>query len=63
MQKIAVVIGDRPMRGNRADDELVEVLITLGYRRLEAETAARDASEVHGDVEERLKIALRNLAR
>ena len=44
-------------------DELVEVLLTLGYRRQEAEAAARDARQQVGTMEDQLKYALRILAR
>lgn len=44
------------------DDELVETLVALGYRRPEAEAAARDVPE-EGPLQERVKLALRSLAR
>jgi Holliday junction DNA helicase RuvA len=44
-------------------DELVDVLLTLGYRRQEAEAAARDARQQVGTMEDQLKYALRILAR
>lgn len=44
-------------------NDLVEVLLALGYRRQEAEAAADDAMKTEGTVEEQLKIALRSLAR
>ena len=44
-------------------DDLVEVLLTLGYKRMEAEAAARDARQQVGTMEEQLKYALRILAR
>jgi Holliday junction DNA helicase RuvA len=47
----------------QAVDPVVEALIGLGYKRLEAEAAAREAGESSGAVEERLKIALRSLVR
>ncbi len=43
------------------DDEVVEALLALGYRRPEAEAAAKAASE--GTVEERIREALRKLAK
>lgn len=46
-----------------ASNDLVEVLLALGYRRQEAETAADDAMKTEGTVEDQLKIALRRLAR
>lgn len=58
-RKVAsAIIGGRP----QADDELVEALIALGYRRQEAETAANIVLD-HGSVEERLRIALQRLAK
>lgn len=42
-------------------DELIDALIALGYRRLEAEQAADQAREQAPTVEEQLKIALRSL--
>lgn len=42
-------------------DELVDALLALGYRRPEAEGAARDAKEQAETVEEQIKHALRSL--
>jgi len=44
-------------------NDLIEVLLALGYRRQEAEAAADEAMKTEGTVEEQLKIALRSLAR
>ncbi len=44
-------------------DEVVDALIALGYRRQEAETAAREAKSQAETIEEQLKAALRSLAR
>lgn len=44
-------------------DELVDALIALGYRRNEAEVAAREAKDQATTVEEQIKFALRSLAR
>lgn len=44
-----------------ADDEAVDALLALGYRRGEAENALREAGE--GTVEDRIRNALRKLAR
>ncbi len=41
--------------------ELVDALLALGYRRSEAEAAARDAQTGADSVEEQLKLALRSL--
>jgi Holliday junction DNA helicase RuvA len=61
-QKIAGSTRPRAVIVTEAD-ELVEVLLTLGYRRQEAESAARDAQQQVGTMEEQLKYALRILAR
>ncbi len=45
------------------DDELLDALLSLGYRRPEAEVACSQVAELEGTVEERLKAALRVLAR
>ncbi|MBX3118595.1 MAG: Holliday junction branch migration protein RuvA [Fimbriimonadaceae bacterium] len=45
------------------DSELVDALLALGYRRTEAEAAARDAEESGGSIQDQLKVALRSLAR
>lgn len=45
------------------DDELVDALLALGYRRAEAETAASKARDEGDNVEDQLKIALRSLRR
>jgi Holliday junction DNA helicase RuvA len=45
------------------DDELVDALLSLGYRRAEAEAAAEAARAQAEGVEEQLRIALRSLAR
>ncbi len=62
-QKIArAVVSDRPLR-IAATDDLVEALVALGYRRLEAETAATEARQTGESVEDQLKVALRSLRR
>lgn len=43
------------------DDDLVEALLALGYRRSEAEAAAETARTEASDVSEQLKAALRQL--
>ncbi len=45
------------------DDELVDALLSLGYRRAEAEAAAEAARSQAEGVEAQLRIALRSLAR
>lgn len=44
----------------QVDDEVVDALLALGYRRQEAEAAARDTD---GSTEDRIKLALRKLAK
>ena len=61
MQRIQAAVDGTYRVGELVDDELVEVLLTLGYRRQEAEMAARGATG--NNVEDRLKLALRSLAR
>lgn len=46
-----------------ADSELVDALLALGYRRNEAEAAAKEAEESGGSIQDQLKVALRSLAR
>ena len=45
------------------EDELVDALLALGYRRAEAETAAVEAREQATSVEDQLRHALRTLKR
>lgn len=61
-RKVAGAARPRAVIATETDD-LVEVLLTLGYRRQEAEAAARDARQQVGTMEEQLKYALRILAR
>lgn len=61
-RKIAGAVRPKAVVSTEADD-LVEVLLTLGYKRMEAEAAARDARQQVGTMEEQLKYALRILAR
>ena len=44
-------------------DELVDALLSLGYRRNEAESAASEAREQASDVQEQIRVALRLLQR
>lgn len=44
-------------------DELVDALLSLGYRRGEAESAANEAREQSSDVQEQIRAALRLLSR
>ncbi len=50
-------------RAARADDDLVEALLALGYRRAEAEAAAEEVREAPGGVEGQVKAALARLSR
>lgn len=45
------------------NDELMEALMALGFKRFEAEEAAANARESATEVEDQLKIALRSLRR
>jgi holliday junction DNA helicase RuvA len=45
------------------EDELVDALLALGYRRTEAESAAESARDQAATVEEQLRVALRTLQR
>lgn len=45
------------------DSELMDALLALGYRRAEAEAAAREAEDTGGSIQDQLKTALRSLAR
>lgn len=60
-RKVAAV-SLRPSRST-SDDELVDALLALGYRRPEAEAAAGAARESADSVEGQLKAALRSLRR
>jgi Holliday junction DNA helicase RuvA len=44
------------------DDDLVDALVALGYRRQEAEVAARDAREEAEDLQAQIKIAVGKLS-
>ncbi len=55
----AVVVG----RPAPPDDEIVEALLALGYKRSEAESALSTVSDLGASVEERLRLALKTLAR
>ncbi|MBI1757549.1 MAG: Holliday junction branch migration protein RuvA [Fimbriimonas ginsengisoli] len=49
--------------GGAPPDELVDALLALGYRRVEAESAASEARDQAEDVEDQLRVALRSLRR
>ncbi|MCW5936539.1 MAG: Holliday junction branch migration protein RuvA [Fimbriimonadaceae bacterium] len=48
---------------NGTGDEIVDALMTLGYKRQEAEAAAAQAREEHEDETQQLRAALRSLRR
>lgn len=56
------VVASRP-RPSAMDDELMEALLSLGYRRSEAEEAAHHARSEADGVEDQIKAALKRLAR
>lgn len=58
--KVAAVL--HAPNSSHQDDELLDALMALGYRRNEAEIAAKDAG-VNGTLQDRLRKALRVLAR
>ncbi len=58
-----VTAATSPARKPSATDELVDALLTLGYRRGEAESAASEARGQSGDVQEQIRFALRLLSR
>lgn len=57
VQKAAVTTRQMP------EDEVVDALLALGYRRNEAETAASEAKQEAETVEDQVRAALRRLAR
>jgi Holliday junction DNA helicase RuvA len=57
VQKAAVTARHMP------EDEVVDALLALGYRRNEAETAASEAKQEAETVEDQVRAALRRLAR
>lgn len=64
LQKVDVQAAVR-VGGNQAhsDDELIDALLALGYRRPEAESAADKARTQADAVEDQIRIALRSLKR
>jgi Holliday junction DNA helicase RuvA len=57
VQRAAVTARDLP------EDEVVDALLALGYRRQEAEGAANEAKQEADSVEDQVRAALRRLAR
>lgn len=62
-QKVAVAQLGKPRQKSISDDELLEALLALGYRRIEAEEAADKARNDAEDVATQLRIALKHLAK
>lgn len=60
---MALVQTGTAQRRGLVDGPVVEALLALGYKRSEAESAARDASNEGESIEEQIKVALRGLAR
>lgn len=59
-EALARKVGEAAPKKTLSGDDVVEALLALGYRRNEAEAAA---AEAEGTVEERVRAALRKLAR
>ncbi|MCU0315688.1 MAG: Holliday junction branch migration protein RuvA [Fimbriimonadaceae bacterium] len=62
LASLAASQGPNPTQ-SQPNQDLVEALVSLGYRRPEAESAAQLASEQDGSFEDRLRFALRSLSR
>jgi Holliday junction DNA helicase RuvA len=61
MMKVSAATGPR-RAAVAAEDDLVDALVALGYRRPEAEVAARDAREESEDLQSQIKIAVAKLS-
>lgn len=61
-RKIEASAGSRTSTAQRSG-ELVDALLALGYRRVEAELAAQNAESEAESVEDQLRVALRSLQR
>lgn len=59
---VPVGVGASPRPSGKADPELVEALLALGYRQAEAERAAETAQAKAETLEDRLKAAIRSLS-
>lgn len=57
------VLGKSTPRPMEPEDEIVEALTSLGYRRYDAELAAASARGQGSTLQEQIKLALRNLKR
>jgi holliday junction DNA helicase RuvA len=62
-RKIEASVSPKRKSAATVSDELVDALLALGYRRGEAENAAKEAKEQSEDVQEQLRFALRLLQR
>ncbi len=60
---VSVGAGTRKSTPAAPADELVDALLGLGYRRAEAEECAREFPPETGEVKERIRLALRRLAK
>jgi len=58
-----IELANQPKKQAPAEDELVDTLLALGYRRNEAELAAGSAKESPGEFQDQLKLALKLLQR
>lgn len=63
IRKIDATQGRAAVAMDGTGDELVDALVALGYRRLEAEAAASEARRVEGELEDHLRLALQRLRR
>lgn len=61
--RISQAVVQAGARQSAPEDEVVEALVTLGYRRQDAEAAASSNDGGDGTVEDRLVVALRRLNR
>lgn len=61
--RLTAELGGHAVVNQGGMDELVDALLTLGYRRPEAEAAASQTPPEEGSIEDRIKSALRWLAR
>lgn len=64
--KVAAVLAVAPTKGAVSmpgDDDLLQALLALGYRRIEAETAAAQSRDAGESLEDQLRDALRRLGK
>jgi Holliday junction DNA helicase RuvA len=62
-RKVESALSSRAVARPPIEDTLIDALLALGYRRSEAETAAREAREAADGVEDQLRHALRTLSK